>query len=356
MEKPIEFPFYRQDYNPVAKVDQAAAKEFLEKLHERKFFLRDVGISSRLFNQWKNYGLIDNPGITENRKWVVLSFGDLLWLRIIQDLRKLGVPLEDILRIKSRIQKDMTAEMLGPENRKLLQDTLLKIAESKQALNKEQLEKFRENLLEHGAAHFFKEQLTRPLNLWEGMIYNMVTARSESYLILFLTDYFEGVEPQNLPALKTKKEGKRKKALRKTSIECIPFSDEWKYMDQGKIDMGKFLEVPHIKIPMNVYIRDFIANNKYESQLPEFGLLTKEECILLSAVRKASVREITINFRIPNNSGEVRKERIELTKNLKKEAEARLIEIFIKVEYAAISYKVSDGKVVNFEKRPRIKL
>jgi hypothetical protein len=127
-------------------------------------------------------------------------------------------------------------------------------------------------------------------------------------------------------------------------------------MDQGKIDMGKFLEVPHIKIPMNVYIRDFIANNKYESQLPEFGLLSKEECILLSAVRKASVREITINFRIPNNSGEVRKERIELTKNLKKEAEARLIEIFIKVEYAAISYKVSDGKVVNFEKRPRIKL
>jgi DNA-binding transcriptional MerR regulator len=356
MEKPIEFPFYRQDFNPMAKVDLVAAKDFLEKLHERKFFLRDVGISSRLFNQWKNYGLIDNPGINENRKWVILSFGDLLWLGIIQDLRKLGVPLEDILRIKSRIQKDMTAEMLGSENGKLLHDTLLKIAESKQALNEAQLDKFRKDLLARPVANVFKELLPRPMNLWEGMIYNMVTVRSESYLILFLTDYFEGVEPQNLPALKTKKEGKRKKTPRKTSIECIPFSHEWKYMDHGKIDMGKFLEVPHIKIPINVYIRDFISNNKYESQLPELGLLTKEECILLSAVRKANVKEITINFRIPDNSGEVRKERIEVTKALKKEAEARLIDTFTKDEYAEIIYKASDGKVVNFKKTLRVKL
>jgi len=104
------------------------------------------------------------------------------------------------------------------------------------------------------------------------------------------------------------------------------------------------------KVCLNVYIRNFVANPTYESQLSDLGLLTKEECSLLSEVRKTKVREITIKFMLQKSNATTRREYMEISKPLKEEAESRLIEIFLKGEYAEIVYKQSDGNLINFRK------
>jgi hypothetical protein len=48
-------------------------------------------------------------------------------------------------------------------------------------------------------------------------------------------------------------------------------------------------------------------------------------------------------------------DRIEVTTELKKDAESRIIETFTSSEYSDIAYKVANGKIVSFKKTTKIK-
>ena len=152
-----------------------------------------------------------------------------------------------------------------------------------------------------------------------------------------------------MPPLKPQKEGKRKKKQRTTTIEFIPYCEEWLKLDAVLPDMNQYLEVPHIKLPLLTYIRDFIAQEKHEKLVEEYGLLTKDEMLLLKEVRKYNVKEITVMF------AKNKIDRIDTTEELSKAPEARLLETFTRHEYAEISYQVQDGKIVCFQKTTKTK-
>jgi hypothetical protein len=126
-------------------------------------------------------------------------------------------------------------------------------------------------------------------------------------------------------------------------------------LDPNLVVTDKIFEVPHIKVPMRVYIRDFIANNKNEKHVEGLGILSKEELLLLKEVRKKNVKELTIRFKQHGDKEKSSIERIEITNDLKKDAETRLIETFTGKEYADITYKIENGKMVSFKKTIKIK-
>ncbi len=354
MSKPHPFPKYKEGINPYENADFEAGREFAKNLQHRNFLLRDTGVTSYLFNQWKKFGLIDLPLSAEGRKWVTLNFGEYLWIKIINDLRKLGCPLEDIKRIKERYMKDSMQELLEKSNTDIFNQAFLDLAKKNSNLSDENFEVMKKELANINPMDLMREAFPRPLNLFESSILSMMTTGSEMYLLLFLTDYFPGFQLKNVPPVKEPKSDKRKKAARTTTMDFALITEEFKRME-GESNFEALLEVPHIKIPLRVYIRDFIANKKNEKHLEELGILSKDELMLLQEVRKKHVREITIKFKQDGNKEKSAIERIEITKEVKQDAEARLIETFTSKEYADISYKIENGKMVNFKKTIKIR-
>lgn len=349
------FPGYLEGSNPLDNIDIEGSRKFMQTLHQRNFYLRDVGISARLFNQWKNYGLVDLPVSAHGRKWVTLNFGEYLWLRVINDLRKLGCPLEDIIRIKERYMADTFKMAIQANKVDVFNDTFWEVARKTGKMSNEQLAQLKKEMAGLNPFDLLGEVFQRPLNFFESMILNMITLRSESYLVLFLTDYWPGIKPLNTNPDKIPDGKKRKKAVRVSTVEFALLSDEFKRMDVGGADLAAIFQVPHIKIPMRIYIREFISDNRNEIYLEELGLLTQEELTLLKEVRKQNVKLITVRFKLDGNEGKPRIQRIEVTKELKKDTEARLVETFTGNEYADITYKVENGKMISFQKTIKIK-
>lgn len=357
MSDNFSFPNYPAGANPFQNADVEGTREFITNLHQRNFLLRDIGVSSYLFNQWKNYGLLDLPVSAQGRKWVTLNFGEYIWLKIINDLRKLGCSLEDIKKVKERYMIDPLRQHMEQNQIEVFNQLFWAAAKQFGNQTEEQMEEMKKELAKINPIDLVKEVFPRPMNMFEGCIFNMITTRSDAYLVLFLLDYFPQSAsvsiPENKPEIETEK--KRKRKAQPNTIEFGLFSDEFRRIDPNSIWTERIYDVPHIKIPLRVYIRDFIADNKNEKHVEALGMLNKEELLLLKEVRKKNVKEITIRFKQLGNTEKSAIERIEITNELKKDAETRLIETFTCKEYADITYKIENGKIVSFKKTIKIK-
>ena len=107
---------------------------------------------------------------------------------------------------------------------------------------------------------------------------------------------------------------------------------------------------PHISLPLENYLRDFVKEEANEKYLLKYELLDENELRLLTEIRKGKAHEITIKI----EGGVI--ERLNVKSKINKAEEARLIETFSKGEYADISYKVANGQIVSFEKTKKINL
>ena len=74
-----------------------------EKLNKKIYSIKFiVGISKQVLNIWKNESLI--PLYKSNKKgWLKFSLVDILWIGIIEELKKFGFTFEKILSIKKQL-------------------------------------------------------------------------------------------------------------------------------------------------------------------------------------------------------------------------------------------------------------
>lgn len=74
---------------------------FLDGLFEERYSIRQVGIERQDLQFWRNNNLVLLPeSPTEKREWVKVSFFDLIWLKLIAEMRRLGMPFEIIKEVK----------------------------------------------------------------------------------------------------------------------------------------------------------------------------------------------------------------------------------------------------------------
>lgn len=64
-------------------------------INEKKFTVKDAYITYRNLNYWSKAGLLNEDRNTSSG-WRRMSLKDLLWLRILRDLRELGVPVDKL--------------------------------------------------------------------------------------------------------------------------------------------------------------------------------------------------------------------------------------------------------------------
>ena len=324
--------FLDQIFKP--KLQPETVKAYNKLLRERVIPLRDTGTNSRVFHLWKKLDLVNVP---VNREHIKLSFTDFIWLKIIQDLRKFGCTLEDIQKAKKLCEgKDIAKlEKKSKKEDELIEgvQNLMRIMSARSKEEKQELEK----------QGFFRQlekiklqAVEKPLNNLETFILYMITAKSNPYLLFFVNDNIAEIDEEDI--------NERKKG----SAMLLPYIYDESMGDAETLE--KINELPHLKIPLKHYVKGFIADENNAKHLEKIELLTKDELTLLQQIREGKATEITVKFT------EGKPDRMEVTKDVKKDVEARIIETFTSHEYANVSYKVLDGKMVNFKKVTQIKL
>lgn len=321
-------------------------------LKQKVFRLSETGVNPRIFNQWKREGLVS--GIENDRKWISLDFGQYIWLKIIRDLRAFGVALEDIKFIKEKLTVDIYEAM--------------KQAIPEEKLN--QLQKELEEIIAHvetpvdykpSARDLIKEMTRKhysgPGNMIELSITGMLLSGKQAYLTLVLTTHINGLGFNSQREQRQQKEGtgKRKKALRQNLIDCFIDLDEFENMHVNREKIALLYTIPHLKIPLMQYIREFIADEKNAPKMEQIHLLRSDELTLLRELRKDNVTSVNVIMEPKGINGTPKINRMEIKEKMKKEEETRLIETFTSKEYAEITYQVADGKIVNFFKTLKIK-
>jgi hypothetical protein len=335
---------YKKEYSYSNLITEEAVAK-VEMMRKKMFRLREAGITPYMFNQWKNGGLVDEPTLDANRKWVSLTFSEWIWLKIITDLRKFGCSTEDILNIKKNVLAPILKHPMSQENEKAMEKAFFEALEKSNA-GKIVIDDIKKYMKEHGMSitEYLKKEQPRELNLLECMISNMVITNHETCIIAYINDHFSGVAGDgNMD----KQVLVRKRHKRKSSIIGFIYSDGFKELETD-IDHKAFLTIPHIKIPLSTYVREFMSDAKNEKNLEALNLLSKEELILLKEMRKGNVSKITIHYSKDHI------DRIDVTKPVRKMAESRIIETFMKDEFANIEYVVEKGQIVKFSKTTKI--
>jgi hypothetical protein len=73
-------------------------ERFREAINSKRNTVNDSGATYRLINHWADEGLIEDSRQDAKKGWRRLSFLDLVWIQVLVELRKYGVPL-DLLRL-----------------------------------------------------------------------------------------------------------------------------------------------------------------------------------------------------------------------------------------------------------------
>ena len=69
-----------------------------DKLLEKQFTIKDVGVTHRWITHWDEIGLL--PGETVKGKWRKFNFLEYAWLKIIIECRKYNIPLKYLHDLK----------------------------------------------------------------------------------------------------------------------------------------------------------------------------------------------------------------------------------------------------------------
>lgn len=327
--------FFNEGFNPLHDVSPEQLDKYLFLIRDRKFILSETGISPRVFNLWKKLELIDIPQLKETRPSIKLNFSDYIWLKLVSDLRCFGCSLVDIKAIKEMCYSTDKLEFINKEE---ILGLIMENIKSKKAHTPAELEIIEKNLKVMDWQKEANEIVGKPLNKIETFILLMLFNKSDSNLLVFINKEFENAVDVI----------ERKKTKRQAGLFAVFTNDEIEERLSDD-DRQKVYKLPRIKLPLKIYLDEFILDFENTEHALRIKLLNKEEVNLLNEVRRGDVDEIKIVFK------NKKIERLEVKKEIKKNVETRLIETFRKGEYAELTYKVENGKLIGFKKTTKYK-
>ncbi|GAB3816559.1 hypothetical protein GCM10028895_11880 [Pontibacter rugosus] len=150
------------------------AMEILENLKYRQFTLKDAGITSRVHNNWRSLGIV--PDSEEDGKKLYFDFIQYLWLQIVKDLRRFGLPLETIAAVKDYMFDEdfMAGVELDDDQRASFRKTFEEAAG--RPITEEELEEVEENLKKRNTFYPYRFSL---------VVLNHFQHRSNTHLYVF---------------------------------------------------------------------------------------------------------------------------------------------------------------------------
>jgi DNA-binding transcriptional MerR regulator len=236
---------------PKALSDAEVINLLVINIAKKNFLPKDLGITSRTIAHWKEKELL--PLTDKERKWQRFDFVEYLWLRFVQDFRKLGCSLETIKKIRDEMFaiKDLDVN----EHRKEME-------KSGNMLGYDVEQKI--NATEEIRTGNYKKmpELQVVRNLFGQLLLNALLMKNNNNGIMVT---LEG--------------------------EVFPWTDDILKIDKKLISI---FNTPHVFIPFRHYIFQFIDDASKELFLSPLEILDENELLVLKAMRNKDYKEIII--------------------------------------------------------------
>lgn len=282
--------------------------EMEKEQFDEMFTLKDLGVSARVLQNWSENGLLIEREREKDMNHQ-FSFVELMWLKIILELRRYGFPLEKIKRVKECLVKSKTFPEIF--NWKTDEDIIDGFYTKWGNKNIDKNE-FNSIVFKPDVLKKIKSKKFFPLQF---LILNYLQERNNSKILI--SEYGEAipyVEGEFIPNL--------------TDI----------------LDKESYLSIPVYKLVLN-----FIKDEKNFELIPQSGILTNEEIHILVLIRSGMFKDITITFK--NNKPLY----LEAKRNIDVVKEARLYELFLTGAYEEITVINKNGNIVSSTKITKIK-
>lgn len=259
--EPAAFKF-EPDMNDVQELLQ-----FYQRIYEPLFTLKDIGISSKIFQDWRKAGLwYQEYKPAEKRQWTRLNLEEYIWLKLIKQLRQLGATTDLVLQVKALLLAyfDLPGYLAQPEYK----------AKSIEAIEKSGLpETDRKAIKEMLLSGEFGRQLEEA-----GIRITYLMALLFSALIRH----------------------QRVGVLAFPDGEVIAWVEEILSRDAGALEL---MQRSHIYLSIQEHLVAFLLEPEKEKFISPLQLLSNEERIVLSYLRDQSLKRLEIKMTNPEKGG-----------------------------------------------------
>ncbi len=286
----------------------------------------------KMYMEWKRAGL--TPAIGEhwaklidpnptrynaNDNWVVLNFFELIWVRLVVQLRAFNFPKEHIRRFAD--------VMLSPN-----------------ALIKEEAENMHKPNAENGELYIrLCQQLNRQPNQEEYKSYLEETVSQLKAISTFELFVIVAIkERKNLVFRATNEHGLIMYFLEDRSENTVNA-------------LNRMLSHPYLTISFSSLIDDFLFEEKNKQWKHKFQLLSEKEKKVLELIDNRNAKEITFHFK--KETKEIHKATIKTEKNANVKSEGRqILEMMRSGKYRNLNISMINNNNVYIDRQETIKL
>ncbi len=221
----------------------------------------ELNFTAREFFYWCDKGIVDIQKSEEGQSpWSRLNLLDVIWIRIVKELRRFNFPFRSIVKIKED----------------LFQNIFLKIIDLADLEIKSILDKIKEDDLKKLLEQIIKEAKKNPENIKKqlGPITSPIFGLLADILIF----------------------------NRKINIHICKIGEDFPIVFEGyslqstsQETLDAVKDQTHLSLCMNELIAEYLLDIKCERINKEFGFISEQEIEILAAIRNKEITEITIN-------------------------------------------------------------
>jgi DNA-binding transcriptional MerR regulator len=277
----------------------------LKSIKEKRFNLKDVGVTYRWISYWHSKELLF--GDYAEGKWRRFDLIEFVWLKMIVKLREFNISIDRIKWIKENLIK-CEEPVSDLTTRPDFSDIIMKLASEEK---REELKKLLKN------KDFIDMLSKETMNLFEVMIMDIITF-SNSYSVLI------------------------------GSTEILPIKHSALESIADLQAFNSFLRGSFISISISEILRDYMIGDVGAKQKNKLALLTQEEVKILEVINQENIKSVTIRY--GQNS---KIELLEVTKVQKIDKRARLLDFIMTHGYQEITIKTQDGEIVYCENKKK---
>jgi hypothetical protein len=271
-----------------------------------EFVLHDIGVSSRIFNNWVKVGLMPTRARTDMSDHR-FNFIELIWFNLVMELRVFGFSLKKIKIVGNLLlgKINLTAIL-----RSLDKDKKAKIIQPVKSINAESEEE-KTRIIQDT-----KRDLRNIERSKEPIYFNWLEGLIKSFLI-YRTDVKIMIDPSGKVAL--------------------DFGDTDKSIIEAQMKEDGFDSESYIVISLMKFFKKFISEQKHINYIKRKKILNENEIFILNQIREGRTKEIILKFT------DKKPTILEVAKGKNEDIESQISELMLSRKYQEISVITEDG-------------
>ncbi len=282
--------------------------ELSERLMQKSFIGTDTGVPYRSINHWENSGLIENDR-GEARSWRRFSFVEFIWIRMIDEMRRVGLPMDTIKAVKQSLFQPASIVDLDIHLRSIYQAR--GAANVYHEAGREAMEKDMQGRFDGG---FEEQQLDG--NWLQHLILSSIVKRCPVILVVFTdgTPFAIHEEP---------------------GYFIFP-----EHMDRLSFET-------HVRIPITGIIKEFLRGGLAIERMGDLQILEPNEQTVLRIIHSGQYDSVTVNFK------DKKMKSMELRQS--QEVTRKIVDVLAAGKYQDISIVQHEGQITKIENTLKFK-